>query len=326
MALLAALTGTAAMAGIGTPWHWIEYLLFVLLALALDLGVFHRKAHTVRWREAAAWSLVWVAISVLFGLGILRWYGTQPALEYFTGYVIEKSLSVDNLFVFLIVFRTFQVDARYQHRILGWGILGALVMRGLLIAAGVTLLARFAWITYLFGGFLLYAGLHMLVAREKEAHPEQNIIFRFAKQHLRVAEKYHDARFFIREGGRWLATPLFLVLLVIETADVTFALDSIPAVFGITRDPFIVFTSNVFAILGLRALYFLLAGVLDYFSYLSTGLALVLLFIGGKMIAEPWMHIPVHISLAIVGGILLAALLASLLRPPRKADAPSEKA
>ena len=317
MTSLAALSNPTAMAALGAPWHWIAFNLFVLLALALDLGVLHRQAHAVRWREAAAWSLAWIALSVLFGLGILRWYGGQPALEFFTGYLIEKSLSVDNLFVFLIVFRTFRVEARYQHRILGWGILGALVMRGVLIAAGVALLARFAWVTYLFGGFLLYAGLHMLLAREKEAHPEQHPLFRFAKSHLRVAKNYHDARFFIREGSRWLATPLFLVLLVVEIADVTFALDSIPAVFGITRDPFIVFTSNVFAILGLRALYFLLAGVLDYFRYLSTGLALVLLFIGGKMIAEPWLHIPVHLSLAIVGGILLAALLASLRRGPR---------
>ncbi|MBZ5527776.1 MAG: TerC family protein [Acidobacteriia bacterium] len=307
------MTSAASVTNVGTFWHWAAFLLFVLLAVTLDLGVFHRSAHRVSSREAALWSAVWVALSILFGLGILHWYGSRLALEFFTGYVIEKSLSVDNLFVFLIVFRTFRIEERFQHRILAWGILGALVMRGAMIAAGAALLARFSWITYVFGAFLLYAGLHMLLARSKEAHPEQNPIFRFASTHLRVAHGDHGSNFFIRQGARWFATSLFLVLLVIEITDVTFALDSIPAIFGITHDAFIVFTSNVFAILGLRALYFLLAGVLGYFRYLSTGLAVVLLFVGGKMLAEPWLHIPVHISLAIVGAILLAALMPSLL-------------
>jgi tellurite resistance protein TerC len=307
------MTSAATVTSVGTLWHWAAFLLFVLLAVTLDLGVFHRSAHRVGPREAAIWSAVWVSLSVLFGLGILHWYGSRLALEFFTGYVIEKSLSVDNLFVFLIVFRTFRTEERYQHRILAWGILGALLMRGAMIAAGAALLARFSWITYVFGAFLLYAGLHMLLARSQEAHPEQNPIFKFASTHLRVARGDHGPNFFIRQGTRWFATSLFLVLLVIEITDVTFALDSIPAIFGITHDAFIVFTSNVFAILGLRALYFLLAGVLGYFRYLSTGLAVVLLFVGGKMLAEPWLHIPVHISLAIVGAILLAALLPSLL-------------
>jgi len=307
------MTNVATITSVGTFWHWAAFLLFVLLAVSLDLGVFHRSAHRVGFREAALWSAVWVALSILFGLGILHWYGSRLALEFFTGYVIEKSLSVDNLFVFLIVFRTFRTEERYQHRILAWGILGALLMRGAMIAAGAALLARFSWIIYVFGAFLLYAGLHMLLARSKEAHPEQNPIFKFASTHLRVARGDHGPSFFIRQGTRWFATSLFLVLLVIEITDVTFALDSIPAIFGITHDAFIVFTSNVFAILGLRALYFLLAGVLGYFRYLSTGLAIVLLFVGGKMLAEPWLHIPVHISLAIVGAILLVALLPSLL-------------
>lgn len=313
------MTSLATVTSVGTFWHWAAFLVFVLIAVALDLGVFHRTAHRVSLREAAVWSAVWVALSVLFGLGLLHWYGPRPALEFFTGYVIEKSLSVDNLFVFLIVFRTFRTEERYQHRILAWGILGAVVMRGVMIAAGAALLARFSWITYVFGAFLLYAGLHMLLAREKEAHPEQHPLFRFASEHLRVARDYHDSNFFIRQGGLWFATPLFLVLLVVEITDVTFALDSIPAIFGITHDAYIVFTSNVFAILGLRALYFLLAGVLGYFRYLSAGLAIVLLFVGGKMLAERWLHIPVHISLAIVGGILLASLLPSFLggkKPP----------
>ncbi len=304
----------------GTLWHWIGFNLFVLAALALDLGIFHRAAHQIRAREAAAWSAAWIALSVGFGLGVLHWYGSQPALEFFTGYVIEKSLSIDNLFVFLVVFRSFGVDARYQHRVLAWGILGALLMRGVLIAAGAALLARFAWITYLFGAFLLYAALHMLLAREEEPHPEKSALFRFASRHLRVADRYDGERIFIREGGRWIATPLFLVLLVVEIADVTFALDSIPAIFGITHNAFIVYTSNVFAILGLRALYFLLAGVLDYFRYLNLGLAVVLFFIGAKMITEPWLHIPVHLSLMIVGAILGLAMVASFLSGPKRSD------
>lgn len=307
------MTSLATVTSVGTFWHWAAFLVFVLIAVALDLGVFHRSAHRVSLREAAVWSVVWVALSVLFGLGLLHGYGSRPALEFFTGYVIEKSLSVDNLFVFLIVFRTFRTEERYQHRILAWGILGAVVMRGAMIAAGAALLARFSWITYLFGAFLLYAGLHMLLAREKEAHPEQNPVFRFASTHLRVARGDHDAKFFIRQGARWFATSLFLVLLVIEITDVTFALDSIPAIFGITHDAYIVFTSNVFAILGLRALYFLLAGVLGYFRHLSIGLAVMLLFVGGKMLVERWLHIPVYISLAIVAAILLASLVPSFL-------------
>ncbi len=301
----------------GTPTHWIEFNLFVLLAVALDLGVFHRAPHKVRAREAVIWSLVWVGVSVLFGIGVLHWYGGQRALEFFTGYIIEKSLSVDNLFIFLIIFQTFRVEEQFQQRVLGWGILGALVMRGIMIAAGAALLASFSWITYVFGGFLLYAGLHMLLAREKEAHPEENPVFRFAQKHLRVAREYHGKKFFVRGEKGWLATPLFLVLLVVEITDVTFALDSIPAVFGITRDTFIVYTSNVFAILGLRALYFLLASVLGYFRYLSAGLSVVLFFIGAKMIAEPWLHIPVYLSLLIVGAILGVALAASLLHKPK---------
>ncbi len=321
LATISGIAGAVNSETLGTPWRWIAFNLFVLLAIAADLGIFHRAAHKVRVREAAVWSFVWVALSLVFGLGVLHWHGTQRALEFFTGYVIEKSLSVDNLFVFLVVFRQFRVDERYQHRVLAWGILGALVMRGLLIAAGAALLVRFSWITYVFGGFLLYAGLHMLLSREKEAHPEKNAIFQFASRRVRVKNAYHADRFFVREGGRWFATPLFLVLLVIEITDVTFALDSIPAIFGITRDTFIVYTSNVFAILGLRAMYFVLAGVLDYFRYLSVGLAVVLLFVGAKMVAEPWLHIPVYLSLIVVGAILGLTMAASLLLRGKAAGA-----
>jgi tellurite resistance protein TerC len=301
----------------GTPLRWIEFNLFVLIAVALDLGVFHRRPRKIGLREATLWSLTWISLAVLFGIGILRYSGHQKALEFFTGYLIEKALSVDNLFIFLIIFRTFAVDLRLQHRILAWGILGALIMRGAMIAAGVELIEHYSWVLYAFGVFLLYAGIHMLGTRREELHPERNFLFRFISRHLRVASDYQGERFFVRDAGRVFATPLFLVLLIVEIADVTFAADSIPAVFGITHDPFIVYTSNVFAILGLRAMYFLLAGFLDRLRYLDQGLAFVLIFIGAKMIAEPWLHIPVQISLAVVAGMLSIALLASLLVRPR---------
>jgi tellurite resistance protein TerC len=304
----------------GTPLLWVGFISFVLLALALDLGVFHRKAHKVGIREAAFFSAVWVALSIAFGCGVWHWAGEQKGLEYFTGYVIEKALSVDNLFVFLVIFRTFQVDERVQHRVLAWGIVGALLMRGVMIAAGAVLVARFHWILSVFGIFLLYTGIHMLWKRDKTVHYERNPIIRFANTHLRVTKEYHGAKFFLRNSGKLLATPLFLVLLIVEVTDVTFAVDSIPAIFGITRDPFIVFTSNVFAILGLRALYFLLAELLDYFRYLGIGLALVLMFVGAKMVAEPWRHISVELSLGVVAAILFATILISLLAGSKKME------
>jgi tellurite resistance protein TerC len=296
-----------------TPLHWIAFNILVLIAIALDLGVFHRNVHKVSLREALAWSLVWIALACSFGLIILYFYGRQPGLEFFTGYVIEKALSVDNLFVFLVVFRVFGVKEEYQQRVLGYGILGALLMRGAMIAAGAALIARFEWIMYVFGAFIVYAGLHMLIAKEAESHPEKNFVVRYLSKHLRVTKDYRGSKFFTRENGVLFATPLFLVLLVVEITDVTFAVDSIPAIFGITRDTFIVYSSNVFAILGLRALYFLLAGVLDKFEYLKVGLALVLIFVGAKMIVEPWLHISVGVSLAVILGMLLIAVLLSLL-------------
>jgi TerC family integral membrane protein len=299
----------------GTPLLWLEFNLFVLVAIALDLSVFHRQPHKIGLREALVWSLVWIGLSVLFGLGILKYSGRQAALEFFTGYVIEKALSVDNLFIFLIIFRTFAVNPRLQHRVLAWGILGALIMRGALIALGAELIEHYSWVLYVFGAFLVYAGVRMFFTKKENLHPEENFIFRFAQRRLRISREYHGDKFFVKQIGRRLATPLFLVLLIVEITDVTFALDSIPAVFGITHDPFIVYTSNVFAILGLRALYFLLAGVLDRLRYLDAGLGGVLAFVGAKMLAERWMHIPVQISLAVVGGILLTALTASLLFP-----------
>jgi tellurite resistance protein TerC len=300
-----------------TPFHWIEFNVFVLIAIVIDLGLFHRRPHKISLREALLWSLTWITLAVAFGIGVLHYYGRQPALEFFTGYLIEKALSVDNLFIFLVIFRAFSVEPRYQHRVLGWGILGALLMRGAMIAAGAALIQRFSWILYVFGAFIIYAGAHMLFAKEAEAHPEKNAIVRFASRHLRMTHQYREENFFVRERGRLFATPLFLVLLIVEITDVTFALDSIPAIFGITRDPFIVYTSNVFAILGLRALYFLLAGVLDRFAYLKIGLAVVLMFVGVKMIIEPWLHIPVGVSLAVVVAMLAVTMAISLLSKPK---------
>jgi tellurite resistance protein TerC len=302
----------------GTSLNWIAFNLFVALAIALDLRVFHRRPHKIKIREAALASSCWILVSVLFGMGILYFYGEQPSLEFFTGYLVEKALSVDNLFLFLVIFRAFAVDERLQHRLLEWGVTGALVMRGVMIALGAALIERFSWVMYVLGSFIVYAGVRMLFYDKEKIRPEQSRLFRFASKHLRVSHDYQGERFFVRNAGRLFATPLFLVLLVVEITDVTLAVDSIPAVFGITQDPFIVYTSNVLAILGLRALYFLLAGIIDRLQFLDEGLAVVLLFIGGKMIAEPWLHIPVTVSLGVVGGVLLIALLASVAIPPKK--------
>lgn len=304
----------------GTPLLWLVFNLFVLATIALDLGVFHRRPHKMNTREALTWTFVWIGLSVAFGFGVMHYSGAQRGLEFFTGYVIEKALSVDNLFLFLVIFRAFAVAENIQHRVLEWGILGALFMRGAMIAAGAGLIERFSWVLYVFGAFLVYAGLHMLFEKKEKMHPERNRISVFASRHLRVTHEYHGGSFFVKEGGKLFATPLFVVLLVVEITDVTLAVDSIPAVFGITRDPFIVYTSNVFAILGLRAMYFLLAGVLGRLRFLTAGLAFVLAFIGAKMIAEPWIHISVEISLAVVAGMLLVALAASLLVPAKPTE------
>jgi len=305
----------------GTPLLWVGFNLFVLFALALDLGVFHREPHKIKIREAALWSAIWIALALTFGFFVWYGFGEQRGLEYFTGYVIEKALSVDNLFVFLVVFRAFQVDAQVQHRVLAWGILGALLMRGLMIAAGAVLIARFHWIVPAFGFFIVYTGLQMFWRRNKQVHYERNPLFRFASAHLRVSKGYHGSNFFVRENGQLLATPLLLVLLVVEITDVTFAVDSIPAIFGITRDPYIVYTSNVFAVLGLRALFFLLSDLLGYLRYLGIGLALVLIFVGVKMVLDTWWHISVGLSLAVVGVILLLTTVLSLLAGPPKTSA-----
>ena len=304
----------------GTPLLWIGFNLFVLASISLDLGVFSRRLHKVSLREAGIFSLVWVGLAVLFGLGVLHYSGKQAGLEFFTGYIVEKALSVDNLFLFLLIFRTFAIDERLQHRMLEWGILGALVMRGAMILAGAELIQRFSWVLYVFGAFIVYAGIHMLFVKKEKVHPDKSFIFRFASKHLRLTSDYQGEHYFVRSAGKIYATPLFLVLLVVEITDVTLAIDSIPAIFGITQDPFIVYTSNVFAILGLRAMYFLLAGLLGRLRFLTVGLAFVLTFIGAKMIAHKWVDIPEHISLLIVVGILLLALAASLFFPGASAD------
>ncbi|PYT74116.1 MAG: hypothetical protein DMG39_04325 [Acidobacteria bacterium] len=301
----------------GTPLHWIVFNLFILVSIMLDLRVFHRHAHKVGLREAAIASFCWIGISVLFGLGVLYFRGERPALEFFAGYLIEKALSVDNLFLFLVIFRAFAVEDRLQHRLLEWGVVGALVMRGILIGVGAELIEHFSWVLYVLGAFLVYAGIRLFFKKE-DVHPEKSRIVSFASRHLRVTQEYHDGNFFERSAGKLFATPLFVVLLVVEITDVTLAIDSIPAVFGVTRDPFIVYTSNVLAVLGLRALYFLLAGIIDRLRFLDEGLAVVLVFIGGKMIGERWVPIPVETSLAVVGGVLLMALLASILIRPKK--------
>jgi tellurite resistance protein TerC len=311
----------------GTIWLWIGFNLFVLLMLALDLGVFHRKAHVVSIKEATIWSVVWISLALLFNLGLyFFWRQISPASEYsnseaalafFTGYLIEKSLSVDNIFVFVLIFTFFRVPAAYQHRVLFWGIIGALLMRGTLIAVGATLLREFHWIIYVFGAFLIFTGIRMALHRNEEMHLEQNPLIKFVRRIMPVTETYEDDKFFLRRAGKLMATPLFLVLLLVESTDLVFAVDSIPAIFAVTDDPFIVYTSNVFAILGLRSLYFLLAGVVDKFYYLKLGLSVVLVFVGTKMVMVDLYKIPVVVSLGVIASILAISVVASLWRAQR---------
>lgn len=292
---------------------------FIVGALALDLGVFHRQAHVVGPREALAWTAVWVTLAVLFGIGILVVRGGETAITYFTGYVIEYSLSVDNVFVFTLIFAAFAVPRHLQHRVLFWGVVGALVMRLLMILAGATLIARYHWVLYVFGAFLVFTGIRMLVAgSERESHPENNILVRLARRLVRVTQEFHGQGFFVRTGAGRAATPLFLALLVVEFSDLVFAIDSIPAIFAVTTDPFVVFTSNAFAILGLRSLYFLLAEAAARFQYLKIGLALILVFVGGKLLLADTFKMPPLISLAIVLAILGVAVGASLRRAPSR--------
>jgi tellurite resistance protein TerC len=311
----------------GSLAFWIGFNVVVLGLLALDLGVFHRKAHAVSLREAALWSAFWVALSLLFNLGIYVFGDHQKALEFLTGYLIEKSLSVDNIFVFVILFSYFKVAPQYQHRVLFWGIIGALVMRGALIGIGTALIQRFHWIIYIFGAFLVYTGIKLMLQKDEDAvDPEHNRVLQFLRRHIPITNQYHADHLFVRHAGKLMATPLFVVLCVIETTDLVFALDSIPAIFGITTDPFIVYTSNVCAILGLRALYFLLAGIIEKFKYLKFGISAVLVFVGLKMLIEALhIEIPIGISLGVVATLLAGSIVASLLwAPAARTEVPSD--
>ena len=301
------------------PWLWITFNLAVVVLLALDLFVFHRVAHEVRKREAAIWSVIWIALALVFAAGVYVFSGRELALEFLAGYIIEKSLSIDNIFVFVLVFGFFQVPVRYQHRVLFWGILGALVMRGAMIAAGAYLLAHFHWVLYVFGAFLVITGVRIAAQKEHAVHPESNPVLRVLRRAIPVTSTYHGQAFFVRHpqgaGGRVAATPLFVVLALVETTDLVFALDSIPAVFAVTREPFIVYTSNVFAILGLCALYFVVAGLIRQLRYLQVGLAIVLIFVGVKMLAADLYDMPIGLSLATIVVVLGASALASWIWP-----------
>lgn len=300
-------------------WLWVGFNAFVLLMLAIDLGVFHRHAHEVSIREAGIWTSVWVILSLMFAAGVYHFMGADAGLEFLTGYLIEKALSVDNIFVFVLIFTYFRVPSRYQHRVLFWGILGALVMRGSMIAAGAFLIRQFHWIMYVFGVFLIYSGIRMALHKEHEIEPEANPVLKLVRRFVRVTPHYTGQRFFVREtmNGRLriAATPLFVVLVLVETTDLIFALDSIPAIFAVTQNTFLVYTSNIFAILGLRALYFLLAGVIEKFHFLNVGLSVVLSFVGLKMLLQDVVHIPIGLSLGIIGLLLAGSIAASLLFP-----------
>jgi tellurite resistance protein TerC len=311
---------------IGTPTLWLGFTLFVLVMLALDLGVFHKKAHEVSVREALIWTGVWVSLALVFNLGVYAWFGSQRALEFLTGYVIEKALSVDNIFVFIVVFAVFAVPAKLQHRVLFWGILGALVMRAIFIVLGAALLQRFHWVIYVFGGFLVFTGAKLLLQRDDEVRPEKNPLFRLFRRFVPSVSDYRGGKFTVVEKGKRYATPLLLVLVAIEATDIVFAVDSIPAIFAVTTDPFIVYTSNIFAILGLRALYFALAGMMGKFHYLKIGLSLVLVFVGVKMLVAGVYKIPILASLLAIVALLGGSILASMLRraPAEQAPPPAK--
>ncbi|MEP7269919.1 MAG: TerC family protein [Acidobacteriota bacterium] len=299
---------------------WVIFSVVVLGLLALDLGVFHRKSHVVKIREALIWSAIWVSLALAFNVFVYFTRGPAPALEFLAGYLIEEALSVDNLFIFLLIFSYFRVPSLFQHKVLFWGILGALIMRAIFILAGIALIQKFHWIIYVFGAFLILTGIRMVTQQDKEIHPEKNPVLRLFRRLMPVTESYEGDQFFIIRNGRRFATPLFIVLLMVETTDVIFAVDSIPAIFAITRDPFIVYTSNVFAILGLRSIYFALAGLMQLFHYLNYGLCFILVFVGIKMLVGEFYKIPVGIALGTIVAILGASILASVLWPRKGVD------
>jgi len=298
---------------------WGGFIALVFVLMAVDMAAYRRNPHEMSMREASAWTVGWVAVAILFGAGIAWHFGRRPAVEYMTGYVIEYALSVDNLFVFILIFKTFGVPPIYQRRVLLWGILGAMILRAAFILAGAALLSRFDWLLYVFGAFLIYTGGKILSGKDVETHPEHNPVLKIFGKVFPIVRHFGDGKFIVKHRGRWFATALLPVLLVVEATDVVFAVDSIPAIFAVTRDPFIVFTSNVFAILGLRALYFVLKTIMDAFRFLKVGLGLVLVFVGAKMCAEKWVHVPAEISLFVVVALLGASVAASLLWPEKPA-------
>lgn len=295
-------------------YFWIGFSIFVAVMLALDLGVFHRKSHVVKFKESLSWTFIWMLLAMTFGLIVYFWKGPDKSIEFLTGYIIELSLSVDNLFVFVLIFSYFQVPAQYQHKVLFWGIMGALVMRIIFIFAGVALITKFHWVIYVFGGILLISGFKMLFQKEQKLEPDSNPVIKLVKRMIPVTKEYHGDKFFVRlKNGALAATPLFIVLVFVEITDLIFAVDSIPAILAITTDTFIVFTSNVFAIMGLRSLYFSLSGLLNIFRYLHIGLSFILIFIGLKMVFSDFYKIPIEYALFTVLGILITSIAASLL-------------
>jgi tellurite resistance protein TerC len=303
---------------VGTPFLWAGFIGFVIVMLAIDLGLFHRKAHEVSLKEAGIWSAVWVALALLFNLGVYFLFGSEQALEFTTGYLIEKALAVDNLFVFVVIFLAFGIPAVYQHKVLFWGVLGALITRAIFIMGSGVLLRHFHWAMYAFGAVLAFTGVKLLVRGEGEVHPERNPLVRLFQKLVPVKPGFAGGAFTVVEGGRRYGTSLLVALAAIELTDVIFAVDSIPAVFAVTEDPFIVFTSNIFAILGLRSMYFLLAGVMSKLEHLKTGLAVVLVFVGAKMLLADVVHVPIGASLGVIVGILALSVLPTFLRRPRR--------
>ncbi|MEI6080016.1 MAG: TerC family protein [bacterium] len=302
-----------------SPYVWAGFVLFVLVMLALDLGVFHKKAHEVKLKEAILWSAFWITLALLFNLGIYIWDGHEQGVTFLTGYIIEKSLSVDNLFVFLLIFTYFKVPKKYQHKILFWGVLGAIIMRAIFIFSGIALIQRFSIMIYIFGAFLIFTGIKMGFEDEKKIEPEKNIVLKIFRKVFPTTRDYRESNFFVRENNKWYATPMLVVLLVVESFDVVFAVDSVPAVLAVTRDSFIVFTSNIFAILGLRALYFALAQVVDKFSYLQMALSVILTFVGVKMVISHFYEIHTGVSLLVIVSILIVAIIASVIKNKKEA-------
>ena len=294
---------------------WVGFNIFVLILLALDLGVFHRGDRVIKLKESLFWSAIWIVVALLFNIAVYFWRGPEVALQFLTGYLIERSLSIDNLFIFLMIFSYFRVASQLQYKVLFWGILGALIMRAFFIATGVVLITMFHWVIYVFGAFLIFTAARMAFEKGKEMHPEKNPVLRIFRRFMPITEDYAGNKFFIRKEGKLYATPLLVVLLVIESTDVVFAIDSIPAILAVTTDPFIVYTSNVFAILGLRALYFALASILGMFHYLKIGLSIILAFVGLKMLLSNFYQLPVSVTLGVVALTLVVSILASLIFP-----------